>query len=75
MCYSSFLVVVNAVVAAAVLLSLSLCCARATNMLAAEANLFLMLAAAGMSHTLFGQRLLPVGTLYDPFIARGGCRS
>ena len=37
----------------------------------AEANLFLMLTAAGMSHTLFGERLLPVGTLYDPFIARG----
>lgn len=37
----------------------------------AEMNLFLLLAAAGLSHELFGQRLLPVGTLYDPFIARG----
>src|SRR5262249_34483370 len=32
---------------------------------------FLMLAALGLSHTLFGERLLPVGTLYDPFICRG----
>ena len=37
----------------------------------AENNLFLMLAAAGLSGDLFGQRLFPVGTLYDPFIARG----
>ncbi len=37
----------------------------------AESNLFLMLAAAGLSHSLFGERLLPIGTLYDPFIARG----
>ncbi len=37
----------------------------------AEMNLFLMLAAAGLSHSLFGERLLPVGTLYDPFISRG----
>lgn len=37
----------------------------------AEMNLFLLLAAAGLSHSLFGARLLPVGTLYDPFIARG----
>lgn len=37
----------------------------------AEMNLFLLLAAAGLSHSLFGTRLLPVGTLYDPFIARG----
>ncbi|MEQ8502144.1 MAG: hypothetical protein RIB84_22265, partial [Sneathiellaceae bacterium] len=37
----------------------------------AEMNLFLTLAAAGLSHSLFGARLLPVGTLYDPFIARG----
>jgi pyruvate dehydrogenase E1 component len=37
----------------------------------AESNLFLMLAAAGLSGDLFGQRLLPIGTLYDPFIARG----
>jgi pyruvate dehydrogenase E1 component len=37
----------------------------------AEMNLFLLLAALGLSHTLFGERLLPVGTLYDPFICRG----
>ncbi len=37
----------------------------------AEHNLFLMLAAAGLSGPLFGARLLPVGTLYDPFIQRG----
>jgi pyruvate dehydrogenase E1 component len=37
----------------------------------AETNLFLMLAAAGLSGPLFGRRLLPVGTLYDPFINRG----
>ncbi|ODT47912.1 transketolase [Devosia sp. 63-57] len=37
----------------------------------AEMNLFLMLGAAGLSHSLFGERLLPIGTLYDPFIARG----
>jgi pyruvate dehydrogenase E1 component len=37
----------------------------------AENNLFLMLAAAGLSGDVFGQRLFPIGTLYDPFIARG----
>lgn len=37
----------------------------------AENNLFLMLGALGLSGSLFGQRLYPVGTLYDPFIARG----
>ena len=37
----------------------------------AEMNLFLALAAFGLSHSLFGARLLPIGTLYDPFIARG----
>ncbi|MCW5751667.1 MAG: transketolase [Alphaproteobacteria bacterium] len=37
----------------------------------AENNLFLALAAFGLAEPLFGQRLLPVGTLYDPFIARG----
>jgi pyruvate dehydrogenase E1 component len=34
-------------------------------------NLFLLLSALGLSHTLFGERLLPVGTLYDPFVCRG----
>lgn len=37
----------------------------------AESNLFLLLASLGLSGPLFGQRLLPIGTLYDPFIARG----
>lgn len=37
----------------------------------AEMNLMLMLGAAGLSHSLFGERLLPIGTLYDPFISRG----
>jgi pyruvate dehydrogenase E1 component len=37
----------------------------------AEHNLFLLLAALGLSGPLFGVRLLPVGTLYDPFIKRG----
>lgn len=37
----------------------------------AEMNLFLALAAAGLSHSLFGKRLIPVGTVYDPFVCRG----
>lgn len=37
----------------------------------AEMNLFLLLAAAGLSHQLFGQRVLPIGTVYDPFVLRG----
>ncbi len=37
----------------------------------AEHNLFLLLAAFGLSGPLFGVRLLPIGALYDPFIARG----
>ncbi len=37
----------------------------------AENNLFLMLAALGLAAPLFGERLLPIGTVYDPFIARG----
>jgi pyruvate dehydrogenase E1 component len=37
----------------------------------AENNLFIALAALGLSGPLFGERLLPIGTLYDPFIARG----
>ena len=36
-----------------------------------KSNLFLMLAALGLSGDLFGERLVPIGTLYDPFIARG----
>ena len=30
-----------------------------------------MLSALGLSHTINGERLLPIGTLYDPFIERG----
>ncbi|WP_317961387.1 1-deoxy-D-xylulose-5-phosphate synthase N-terminal domain-containing protein, partial [Phaeobacter inhibens] len=37
----------------------------------AEMNLFLLLGAAGLSHSLFGKRLIPIGTLYDPFVCRG----
>ena len=37
----------------------------------AENNLFLTLAAFGLAGPVFGQRLLPIGTLYDPFIRRG----
>ncbi len=37
----------------------------------AEMNLFLLLAAAGLSHSLFGKRLVPIGTVYDPFVCRG----
>ena len=37
----------------------------------AEHNLFLMLGALGLSGPMFGERLLPIGTLYDPFVMRG----
>jgi len=37
----------------------------------AENNLFVLLSALGLSHSINGERLLPIGTLYDPFIARG----
>ena len=37
----------------------------------AENNLFLTLSAFGLAAPLFGERLLPIGTLYDPFIRRG----
>jgi pyruvate dehydrogenase E1 component len=37
----------------------------------AEQNLFLVLSALGLSHQLYGARLLPVGTVYDPFVNRG----
>ncbi|SEB07484.1 pyruvate dehydrogenase E1 component [Rubrimonas cliftonensis] len=36
----------------------------------AEMNLCLLLAAAGLAHSLFGRRLIPIGTVYDPFVAR-----
>jgi pyruvate dehydrogenase E1 component len=37
----------------------------------AEHNFFLLLASLGLAGPHFGTRLLPVGTVYDPFIARG----
>jgi pyruvate dehydrogenase E1 component len=37
----------------------------------AEQNLFLLLGAAGLQHSLGGARLLPIGTVYDPFVNRG----
>ena len=37
----------------------------------AEMNLFAMLSAMGLAHAISGERLLPIGTLYDPFIERG----
>ena len=37
----------------------------------AEMNLFILLSALGLSHSIDGERLIPIGTLYDPFIARG----
>jgi pyruvate dehydrogenase E1 component len=36
----------------------------------AESNLMLMLSAFGLSHSINGGRLLPIGTVYDPFIYR-----
>ena len=37
----------------------------------AEHNLFLALGAFGLAHELSGRTLLPIGTLYDPFVSRG----
>jgi pyruvate dehydrogenase E1 component len=37
----------------------------------AEHNLFLLLGALGLSRELLGEGLLPIGTLYDPFVTRG----
>src|SRR5262249_57551829 len=37
----------------------------------AENNLFILLSALGLSYAITGERLLPIGTLYDPFIQRG----
>jgi len=36
-----------------------------------EMNLFLLLGQLGLSWDLSGQALLPVGTVYDPFVLRG----
>jgi pyruvate dehydrogenase E1 component len=37
----------------------------------AEHNLFLLLGALGLTRALGGETLLPIGTLYDPFVTRG----
>jgi pyruvate dehydrogenase E1 component len=37
----------------------------------AEQNLFLLLGAAGLAPAMTGARVLPIGTLYDPFVNRG----
>ncbi|MBI1963599.1 MAG: pyruvate dehydrogenase [Candidatus Rokubacteria bacterium] len=37
----------------------------------AEHNLFLLLGALGLTRELAGAPLLPIGTLYDPFVSRG----
>lgn len=36
-----------------------------------EMNLFMMLGMAGLSKELLGSTLVPVGTVYDPFVLRG----
>jgi pyruvate dehydrogenase E1 component len=36
-----------------------------------EMNLFLLLGQLGLAHELHGEMLLPVGTVYDPFVLRG----
>ena len=36
-----------------------------------EVNLFMWLGQAGLSEELFGAPLIPIGTVYDPFICRG----
>ncbi len=36
-----------------------------------EMNLFLLLSQLGLSHEHHGELLLPVGTVYDPFVLRG----
>lgn len=37
----------------------------------AEINLFILLGQLGMADQHFGTRLIPIGTLYDPFVLRG----
>lgn len=36
-----------------------------------EMNLFMLLGQLGLAHDHHGQHLLPVGTVYDPFVLRG----
>ena len=37
----------------------------------AEMNLFLLLGQLGLAHEHHGESLLPIGTVYDPFVLRG----
>lgn len=37
----------------------------------AENNFYLMLAMFGLAQEMHGELLLPIGTIYDPFVARG----
>ena len=36
-----------------------------------EMNMFLLLSQLGLADRMSGRRLIPIGTVYDPFIARG----
>ena len=36
-----------------------------------EMNLFMAIGQLGLSHELVGQQLIPIGTVYDPFVCRG----
>lgn len=36
-----------------------------------EMNMFLLLGQLGLADRMSGQRLIPIGTVYDPFLARG----
>src|SRR5690606_20580486 len=36
-----------------------------------EMNLFMALGQFGLAHELTGQHLIPIGTVYDPFVCRG----
>ena len=36
-----------------------------------EMNLFMLLGQLGLSHDHHGEQLLPIGTVYDPFVLRG----
>ncbi|MEM8922701.1 MAG: transketolase C-terminal domain-containing protein [Actinomycetota bacterium] len=36
-----------------------------------EMNLFMLLGQLGLSHEHHGEQLLPIGTVYDPFVLRG----
>jgi pyruvate dehydrogenase E1 component len=36
-----------------------------------EMNLFMLLGQLGLAHELHGQPLVPIGTVYDPFVCRG----